>query len=125
MNRHWPAAGQRGWLYLGTVIVKCVPGAAWHVWPNCHPVVRLPSANDLDLTDQVHRRLTSHEGSLMSIYAAAPVSDRDAGFWFFRDCPESGVSGLTRRAGARREGLASDDGDTGWRGEEEGLGAVG
>ncbi len=35
------------------------------------------------------------------------------------DCPENGVSGLTRRAGARREGLASDDGDTGRCGEEE------
>ena len=37
-----------------------------------------------------------------------------------RDCPSNGVSGLTRSSGARREGLASDDGDTGWRDEEEG-----
>lgn len=66
-----PRLGNEVGLYLGSVIVKCVHGAAWHVWPNGHPVVRLPSANDLDLTDQVHRRLTSHEGSLMSIYAAA------------------------------------------------------
>src|SRR3954447_2386311 len=36
------------------------------------------------------------------------------------DCPRNGVSGLTRRAGARREGLASDDGDTERCGEEEG-----
>src|SRR4051812_15899144 len=35
------------------------------------------------------------------------------------DCPTNGVSGLTRRAVARREGLASDDDDTERRGEEE------
>ncbi len=36
-----------------------------------------------------------------------------------RDGPPNGVSGLTRRAGARREGLASDDDDTERCGEEE------
>ncbi|MGI8589892.1 MAG: DUF6278 family protein [Nakamurella sp.] len=35
-------------LSLGTVIVNCVPGAPWHVLPNGRPVVRLPSANNLD-----------------------------------------------------------------------------
>jgi len=38
----------------------------------------------------------------MSIYAAAPVSDRDAGFWFFRDCPENGTS-LCQAAGDGEE----------------------
>jgi len=66
-----PRLGSEVGQYLGTVIVKCVPGAAWRVWPNGHPVVRLPSGNDLDVIAQVSRRLTSHEGTLMSIYAAA------------------------------------------------------
>lgn len=66
-----PRLGNEVGHYLGTVIVKHVPGSAWHVWPNGHPVVRLRSGNDLDVIAQVHRRLTSHEGTLVSIYAAA------------------------------------------------------
>ena len=41
------------------------------------------------------------------------------------DCPTNGVSGLTRRAAAWREGLASDDGDTERCDEEEAGRAVG
>ena len=35
-------------------------------------------------------------------------------------CPTTGVSGLTRRAGARR-GMCRDDSDTGWRNGREGA----
>ena len=36
-----PWLGNDAGLYLGTVIVRTVPGAAWHIWPGGHPVVRL------------------------------------------------------------------------------------
>lgn len=35
--------GNDAGLYLGTVIVRTVPGAAWAIWPNGQPVVRLDS----------------------------------------------------------------------------------
>lgn len=40
--------GNDAGLYLGTVIVRTVPGANWHVWPNGHPVVRLASGREID-----------------------------------------------------------------------------
>lgn len=53
--------------YLGTVIVKHVPGAVWRAWPNGHPVVRLPSGRDLD----VIAKATSQPGTLALIYKNA------------------------------------------------------
>ena len=38
-----PWLGNDAGLYLGTVIVRTVRGAAWHIWPGGHPVVRLAS----------------------------------------------------------------------------------
>lgn len=57
--------------YLGTVIVKQVPGAFWRTWPNGHPVVRLPSGRDLDVIAQAERRVSSRSGSLTSIFDGA------------------------------------------------------
>ena len=36
-------------LYLGTVIVRTVPGAAWDIWPSGQPVVRLESGREIDV----------------------------------------------------------------------------
>lgn len=55
--------------YLGTVIVRHVPGAVWSVWPNGHPVVRLQSGRDVDVIAKAGNRLSSGKGSLMSIFA--------------------------------------------------------
>jgi len=66
-----PRLGNEVGHYLGTVIVKHIPGAVWQVWPNGHPVIRLPSARDLDVIAQVERRVTSHHGTLTSIYTDA------------------------------------------------------
>jgi hypothetical protein len=38
-------------VYLGTVLVDNVEGATWTVWPNGHPVVRVPGHGDVDVTD--------------------------------------------------------------------------
>jgi hypothetical protein len=47
--------------YLGVVIVKHVPGSQWTVWPNGHPVIRLRSGTDLDVTRLSNERL-NHSG---------------------------------------------------------------
>ncbi len=57
--------------YLGTVIVRHVPGAQWHLWPNGHPVVRTASGRDLDVLAQVGHRVSGHGNTLPGIYAAA------------------------------------------------------
>jgi uncharacterized protein DUF6278 len=42
-----PWLGNDAGLYLGTVIVRHVPGASWHVWPSGQPVVRLASGREI------------------------------------------------------------------------------
>jgi hypothetical protein len=44
-----PWLGNDAGLYLGTVIVKTVPGAAWDLWPDGQPVVRLASGREVDV----------------------------------------------------------------------------
>ncbi|WP_459750676.1 DUF6278 family protein [Streptomyces sennicomposti] len=41
--------GNDAGLYLGTVIVRTVPGAVWVLWPGGHPVVRLASGREFDV----------------------------------------------------------------------------
>ncbi|MDQ2850390.1 MAG: DUF6278 family protein [Actinomycetota bacterium] len=55
--------------YLGTVIVRHVPGSAWRSWPNGHPVVHVSSGRDLDVIAQA----ASHPGSLAAIYTNASI----------------------------------------------------
>jgi hypothetical protein len=58
-------------LYLGSAIVKSVEGARWSVWPNGHPVVRLVSGRDLDVTALVDQRLQGKGMSLPDVYSKA------------------------------------------------------
>ncbi|UNS99712.1 DUF6278 family protein [Streptomyces tubbatahanensis] len=53
---HWredpevtPWLGADAGLYLGTVMVRSVPGARWVRWPDGQPVVRLPSGREVDV----------------------------------------------------------------------------
>ncbi|MFE0809464.1 DUF6278 family protein [Streptomyces sp. NPDC058794] len=41
--------GNDAGLYLGTVIVRTVPGAAWSIRPDGQPVVRLASGREFDV----------------------------------------------------------------------------
>lgn len=66
-----PILGNELGCYLGTVIVKHVRGAAWRVWPNGHPVVRLSSGRDRDVIALAAHQVLSHQGSLSSIYTDA------------------------------------------------------
>ncbi|MFD0318224.1 DUF6278 family protein [Streptomyces flavalbus] len=44
-----PWLGNDAGLYLGTVIVRTVPGAAWDIWSTGEPVVRLASGREFDV----------------------------------------------------------------------------
>jgi hypothetical protein len=46
--------GNDAGLYLGTVIVRTVPGAVWQVWPNGRPRVRLASGREIDTVEVGH-----------------------------------------------------------------------
>jgi hypothetical protein len=63
-----------GGLYLGTVLVRHLPQAHWQVWPNGHPVVRLPSAQDLDVVAIVSDTARAGQPSLARHYTDALTS---------------------------------------------------
>lgn len=58
-------------LYLGNAIVKNVEGSHWCVWPNGHPVVRLSSRREMDVTALVSQRLQGKGRSLPNLYLQA------------------------------------------------------
>jgi hypothetical protein len=66
-----PALGNELGTFFGTVMVKEVDGASWHVWPNGHPVVRLMSSRDIDVVDLVARRIASGHPTLLGVLMKA------------------------------------------------------
>ncbi|MGW7197100.1 DUF6278 family protein [Streptomyces chryseus] len=46
-----PWLGNDAGLYLGTVIVRTVPGAVWQLWPSGQPVVRLASGREINVVE--------------------------------------------------------------------------
>jgi Family of unknown function (DUF6278) len=58
-------------LFLGTVLLATVPAARWRLWPNGHPLIRLPSGRDLDVVAMASDRVTKGGRLLADIYAAA------------------------------------------------------
>ena len=58
-------------IYLGSVIIKHVGGSHWTVWPNGHPVIRLSSGEELDVTRLTNERLNHSGQSLADLYARA------------------------------------------------------
>lgn len=65
-----------GGLYLGTVLVRHLPQARWQVWPNGHPVVRMPTGRDLDVVAIVSDAARSGQPGLARHYADATASRR-------------------------------------------------
>lgn len=63
--------GNDAGLYLGTVIVRTVPGASWQVWPNGHPVVRLASGREIDTVELGHGWAESGTPELSQVLAEA------------------------------------------------------
>lgn len=69
-----PWLGNDAGLYLGTVIVRTVPGAAWQVWPNGLPVVKLESGREIDVVAIGHEWAESGTPELSQIHAEASES---------------------------------------------------
>jgi hypothetical protein len=63
--------GNDAGLYLGTVIVRTVPGAAWQLWPDGHPVVRLASGREIDTVELGHTWVENGSPELSQVQAEA------------------------------------------------------
>lgn len=61
--------GNDAGLYLGTVIVRTVPGAAWEIRSDGQPVVRLVSGREFDVVDSGHEWAASGAPELSQLYA--------------------------------------------------------
>ncbi|WP_329125111.1 DUF6278 family protein [Streptomyces sp. NBC_01465] len=66
-----PWLGNDAGLYLGTVIVKTVSGAAWDVWPEGKPVVRLESGREIDVVEVGGDWVATGAPELSQVYAEA------------------------------------------------------
>ncbi|WP_415953738.1 DUF6278 family protein [Streptomyces sp. KLOTTS4A1] len=66
-----PWLGNDAGLYLGTVLVRTVPGATWHVWPGGHPVVRLASGREIQVVEAGLDWAVSGAPELSQVYAEA------------------------------------------------------
>ncbi|KOU57510.1 hypothetical protein ADK57_38630 [Streptomyces sp. MMG1533] len=64
-----PWLGNDAGLYLGTVIVRTVPGAAWDLWPSGQPVIRLASGREFDVVASGHEWAGSGVPELSQLYA--------------------------------------------------------
>ncbi|MGH3396481.1 MAG: DUF6278 family protein [Streptosporangiaceae bacterium] len=73
------ALDAEGALYLGTVLVRQLPGARWHVWPNGHPVIRLVSGRDLDVVAVVSHRMRAGSRELAVVYQQEAGTAPDLG----------------------------------------------
>lgn len=69
-----PWLGNDAGLYLGTVIIRTVPGAAWRVWPNGRPVVVLGSGREVDVVGAGHDWAASGSPELSQVYAEVSES---------------------------------------------------
>ncbi|MBB1256906.1 DUF6278 family protein [Streptomyces alkaliterrae] len=66
-----PWLGNDAGLYLGTVLVRTLKGADWHLWPNGQPVVRLPAGREIDVVDVGHRWALEGSPELSQTYGEA------------------------------------------------------
>lgn len=61
--------GNDAGLYLGTVLVRTVPGAYWQVWPSGRPVVVLSSGRRIDVVERGHEWARYGSPELSQVYA--------------------------------------------------------
>jgi hypothetical protein len=66
-----PWLGNDAGLYLGTVVVRTVTGAAWHVWPGGSPVVRLASGREIPVVEAGLDWAVQGVPQLSQVYAEA------------------------------------------------------
>ncbi|WP_274563767.1 DUF6278 family protein [Streptomyces spiramyceticus] len=66
-----PWLGNDAGLYLGSVIVRTVPGAGWHLWPSGQPVVRLASGREINVVEAGLDWAVNGAPELSQMYAEA------------------------------------------------------
>ncbi|MDJ0462840.1 DUF6278 family protein [Streptomyces sp. H27-C3] len=66
-----PWLGNDAGLYLGTVIVRTVPGALWQLWPSGQPVVRLASGREINVVEAGLDWAVSGAPELSQVYGEA------------------------------------------------------
>ncbi|MFC9245487.1 DUF6278 family protein [Streptomyces sp. 24-1644] len=64
-----PWLGNDAGLYLGTVLVRNVPGAVWHIRPSGQPVVCLDSGREIDVVEAGLDWAMSGSPELSQVYA--------------------------------------------------------
>ncbi|WP_299538786.1 DUF6278 family protein [uncultured Streptomyces sp.] len=64
-----PWVGNDAGLYLGTVLVRTVPGASWGIWPGGQLVVRLASGREIDVVEAGLDWAISGSPELAQVYA--------------------------------------------------------
>lgn len=64
-----PWLGNDAGLYLGTVLVRTVPGAGWCILPSGQPVVRLASGREIDVVEAGLDWAMSGSPQLSQVYA--------------------------------------------------------
>ncbi|MER7516761.1 DUF6278 family protein [Streptomyces sp. NPDC126499] len=66
-----PWVGNDAGLYLGTVLVRTVPGAGWRLRPDGQPVVLLASGREINVVDAGLDWATTGAPQLSQVYAEA------------------------------------------------------
>ncbi|MET9465301.1 DUF6278 family protein [Streptomyces sp. NPDC006544] len=66
-----PWLGNDAGFYLGTVIIRTIPGAGWQVWPNGQPVIRLASGRELNVVESGISWAMTGSPELSQAYAEA------------------------------------------------------
>ncbi|RSS83246.1 DUF6278 family protein [Streptomyces sp. WAC06614] len=66
-----PWLGNDAGFYLGTVVVRTVPGAHWQVWPNGQPVIVLASGRELNVVESGVSWAMTGSPELSQAYAEA------------------------------------------------------
>ncbi|WP_317446198.1 DUF6278 family protein [Streptomyces collinus] len=69
-----PWLGNDAGLYLGTVVVRTVPGAAWRIRSDGEPVVRLASGREVEVVECGREWATSGVPELSQLYAEVSES---------------------------------------------------
>ncbi len=68
--------GNDAGLYLGTVVVRTVPGAAWHLAPDGRAVVTLANGREMDVVADGHAWADSGTPELSQVHAEAAEGSR-------------------------------------------------
>lgn len=66
-----PWLGNDAGFYLGTVIIRTIPGAGWQVWPNGQPMIRLASGRELNVIESGVSWAMTGSPELCQAYAEA------------------------------------------------------